>query len=48
VAGWTVAYGFGARGGPWMGVIAGANGAVFCTLLADSLAARVAVRRRAR
>lgn len=48
VIGWTVAYGFGARtGGMWMGVLAGANGAVFATLLVDAIAGRVMGRRRA-
>ena len=50
LTGWTVAYGFGVRasGLAWMGVLAGANGAVFCTLLVDAVASRLTGRARHR
>ncbi len=47
VLGWKVGWGFGdAMGGAWVSVMAAANGALFCTLLADAAASRLLGRRR--
>lgn len=47
VLGWKVGWGFGdAMGGAWVSVMAAANGAVFCTLLADAAASRLLHRGR--
>lgn len=43
--GFAAGYGFGLRaGGTWLAFVAAANGAVFCSLLVDGLAARWARR----
>ena len=46
-AGFVLSFSFvqSARGGLWMGLAAGVNGALFCTLLADWLMTRLFRRR---
>lgn len=45
--GWRLGWDFGdSLGGGWFSVVAAANGAAFCTLLADAMASRLFGRRQ--